>query len=343
MEYKHLNGNGLKIGAAIEGEGPLIVLVHGWPESWYSWRHQIPFLASLGYKVAAIDVRGYGQSDKPYEIAEYSMKNLTSDVISVIEDLGYSDAILFGHDWGAPIVWNTAALFPEKISGVGALSVPYTGRGPMSSIDLWKMLYKGKFFYQLYFQEEGVAEEEFEKDLKNALELTYFSSDGRGMSFLAENADNPEYQKNVNSKFLDCLPVFDDYPDWINKEELMFFVKEFENSGMRGPLNRYRAQTIDYEELVELETAKISQPSCFISGTLDPVAFFLKNSIQDGAGKGAFHGPTAESMTKEMLEKRSDLYEDLRIVKFIDGVGHWTQQEAPDTVNENFKKFLKGL
>ena len=99
MEYKLLNGNGLKIGAAIEGEGPLIVLVHGWPESWYSWRDQIPFLASLGYKVAAIDVRGYGQSDKPYEIAEYSMKNLTSDVISVIKDLGYSDAILFGHDW----------------------------------------------------------------------------------------------------------------------------------------------------------------------------------------------------------------------------------------------------
>ena len=179
------------------------------------------------------------------------MKNLTSDVISVVEDLGYSDAILFGHDWGAPIVWNTAALYPDKISAVGALSVPYTGRGPMSSIDLWKMLYKGKFFYQLYFQEEGVAEEEFEKDLKNALELTYFSSDGRGMSFLAENADNPKYQKNVNSKFLDCLPVFNDYPEWINKEELMFFVKEFENSGMRGPLNRYRAQTIDYEELVE--------------------------------------------------------------------------------------------
>ena len=171
MEYKHLNGNGLKIGAAIEGEGPLIVLVHGWPESWYSWRHQIPFLSSLGYKVAAIDVRGYGQSDKPYEIAEYSMKNLTSDVISVIEDLGYSDAILFGHDWGAPIVWNTAALYPDKISAVGALSVPYTGRGPMSSIDLWKMLYKGKFFYQLYFQEEGVAEEEFEKDLKEKIEF----------------------------------------------------------------------------------------------------------------------------------------------------------------------------
>ena len=84
MEYKLLNGNRLKIGAAIEGEGPLIALVHGWPESWDSWRDQIPFLASLGYKVAAIDVRGYGQSDKPYEIAEYSMKNLTSDVISVI-------------------------------------------------------------------------------------------------------------------------------------------------------------------------------------------------------------------------------------------------------------------
>ena len=123
----------------------------------------------------------------------------------------------------------------------------------------------------------------------------------------------------------------------------MFFVKEFENSGMRGPLNRYRAQTIDYDELVELETAKITQPSCFISGTLDPVAFFLKNASSDGAGKGAFHGPSADSMTKEMIENRSDLYDDLRIVKFIDGIGHWTQQEAPDEVNENFKKFLNSL
>ena len=164
MEFKVLDTNGIKIRAAVEGAGPLVVMVHGCPESWYSWRHQIPVIAAAGYTVAAIDVRGYGGSDKPHEIEAYSLKNLSQDVIGVIDAMGFDNAILFGHDWGGPIVHTTALLNENKISAVAGLSVPYFPRGEISTIDLFKMIYEGKFFYQLYFQKEGVAEEEFEVD-----------------------------------------------------------------------------------------------------------------------------------------------------------------------------------
>ena len=151
MNFQLLDGNNQKIRAVVEGEGPLVVLVHGWPESWYSWRHQIEPLAKAGFKVAAIDVRGYGGSDKPHEIAAYSLKNIAADVAGVIDSLGYKEAYLFGHDWGGPIVWTTGLLYQDTIKAVGALSVPYTPIGEKSLIQLFRELYKGKFFYQLYF------------------------------------------------------------------------------------------------------------------------------------------------------------------------------------------------
>ena len=166
MNFQLLDGNNLKIRAVVEGDGPLVVLVHGWPESWYSWRHQIEPLTKAGFKVAAIDVRGYGGSDKPYDIAEYSLKNIAADIAGVIDSLGYKEAYLFGHDWGGPIVWTTGLLYQDTIKAVGALSVPYTPVGEKSLIQLFRELYKDKFFYQLYIQEEGVAEAEFEADVR---------------------------------------------------------------------------------------------------------------------------------------------------------------------------------
>ena len=137
MNFEVLDGNNLKIRAVVEGNGPLVVLVHGWPESWYSWRHQIKPLTEAGFKVAAIDVRGYGGSDKPHEISAYSLKNLAADIAGVIDSLGYKEAYLFGHDWGGPIVWTTGLLYQDTIKGVGALSVPYTPVGEKSLIQLF--------------------------------------------------------------------------------------------------------------------------------------------------------------------------------------------------------------
>ena len=148
-QFQMLETNGIKLRAHVEGEGPLIVLVHGFPESWYSWRHQIKPLAQAGFQVAAIDVRGYGGSDKPHDVSAYSMEEITADVAGVAKALGHQQSILIGHDWGAPIVWNTSVLYPDVIRAVAGLSVPYAGLGPAPFIDIARHFYteNGKFFY----------------------------------------------------------------------------------------------------------------------------------------------------------------------------------------------------
>ena len=328
MNFELLDGNNLKIRSVVEGEGPVVVLVHGWPESWYSWRHQIKPLTKAGFKVAAIDVRGYGGSDKPHEISAYSLKSIAADIAGVIDSLGYKEAYLFGHDWGGPIVWTTGLLYPDTIRAVGALSVPYTPIGEKSLIQLFRELYKGKFFYQLYIQEEGKAEAEFEADVKTALEKTYFSGDGRGMQFMMENIGNPAYQKNPDSTMLENSPVFDAYPAWLSQEDMDYFVSEFEQSGFRGPFNRYRAQDIDFEELQEFKNVSYPLPACFITGTLDPVNFFARDE---------------NASSEDILTAFTKNYDDLRKVEVIDGIGHWTQQESPELVTNYMIDFLTNL
>src|SRR5262245_22201053 len=175
MNLVTVDNGPIQLNVAVAGQGPLILCVHGFPELWYSWRHQIAHFSERGYKVAALDVRGYGGSSKPRETAAYSIRNLASDVGAVINQLGGGTSILFGHDWGAPIAWNTALLFPEKVTAVAGLSVPYIPQGPTSFLDMAKAIYKDRFFYQLYFQKEGVAEAEFEADTPTTLRKAYFA------------------------------------------------------------------------------------------------------------------------------------------------------------------------
>ena len=322
LEFKYINSNGIKLKIATMGKGPLVVFCHGWPESWYSFRHQLPVIAAAGYQVVSYDVRGYGESDKPYPIESYTMKELTADVIGLIETLGHETAITIGHDWGAPIALNTAALYPSQITATGSMSVPYMGgRGPLPALDIWKEVYKDKFFYQLYFQDEGVAEKEFESDLKKALTITYTNSDGRGMAnAIKKNKSGLNPDKTSDSTFLEGMEEFTDLPDWLSTEDINYFVSQFKISGMRGPLNRYRAQNIDWHEL-ECLPKKIKQPAFFITGSLDPVNFFV---------------PSKQSL----IERIQVNYENLLIAKEIKDIGHWTQQESPKEVNKIILNFL---
>ena len=228
----------------------------------------------------------------------------------MIDTLGFEKAILVGHDWGAPIVHTTALLNEDRISAVAGLSVPYTPRGEMSQIELFKMVFEGKFFYILYFQKEGEAEAEFEKDLRKALELTYFSGDARGM---LKRFENPEetLDKDPNSKFLEGAFEFDVYPEWISKEEMDYFVSQFEVSGMRGPINRYRALEIDFEDLKDFKDAKLKQPASFITGSLDPVNFFNGVGYKDA---------------DDIKSTIGGYYENLVDIQMIEGAGHWVQQ-----------------
>lgn len=327
MEFKFIDTNGITLRAAVEGEGPLIIMVHGCPESWFSWRRQIPVIAEAGYKVVAIDVRGYGGSDKPHAIEEYTLKKIGADIVGIIDFFEEDQAILIGHDWGGPIVWYTSLLNENRISAVAGLSVPYFPQREVSPLDAFEVIYKDKFFYQLYFQKEGVAESEFEPDLRKYLESTYFSIDARGMKKQFENPLNA-MNKGPNAKYLDDVVEFESYPDWINKDEMNYLINEFENSGMRGPLNRYRAQRIDFEELKDFRDKKLKQPAALMVGSLDPVNFFIGDGYKD---------------TEHLKEVFEPVYENLIKTELINDVGHWTQQEAPEKVNRFLIDFLKQI
>ena len=323
IEFRTVTANGINLRLAMQGSGPLVVLCHGWPESWYSWRHQIPALARAGYTAVAYDVRGYGESDKPYPVEAYTLTELAADVIGIGDALGFDRFITIGHDWGGPIALTTALLYPDRIYATGSLSVPHLTRSPLPTLDLWRELYKDRFFYQLYFLNEGNAEAEFEADLAESLFLVYTAIDARGIRHQQLTQDGGFMGiKPATAKLLDGMTRFDSFPSWFSQDDLDYLVTQFEISGKRGPYNRYRAQNIDWYELAHLAGAKIQQPAFFITGELDPVSSFV---------------PLSTSFIDHVQKN----YDNLVIARELPNVGHWTAEEAPADVNETILTFLE--
>lgn len=327
IQHRRLATNGIHLHVAVAGKGPLVLLVHGWPELWYSWRHQFEPLVRAGYRVAAVDVRGYGESDKPSNVGEYGMRAICADNAGVIAQLGGGEpAVVVGHDWGGPIAWNTALLHPEMVRAVGALSVPHFPRGEVKPMQLWRSLYsdQGRFFYQLYFQDEGVAEAEFEADMRRGLLATYHSGSAEGMRRAMEGRGAAAFAaKTPDSTFLEGIDVPQSPPDWLGEEALDYYVRAFQKGGMRGPLNRYRCQDDDWEDLAELAGAKVQQPAFFVAGELDPVLAFVQGV--------------------DIVENMKPHVPDLRLSRILDDCGHWTQQEKPAETNEALLQFLAEL
>ncbi|MFQ3666787.1 MAG: alpha/beta hydrolase [Sphingomonadaceae bacterium] len=310
-------GVGLKVVVAGPGDSPAlpILCVHGWPELAHSWRHQLAHFSGLGRRIAALDVRGYGGSDKPQAIADYRLSVICGDVAAVIDALG-GRAILVGHDWGAPIVWNTALRHGEKVAAVAGLSVPHVPMGEVSFLDMARAIYKDRFFYQLYFQEEGRAEAELAAD-PQALRKIYFglSAAGTDMDFLMN--------KPPTAGLLDGLAAPEALPAWMPEADMAVFEEAFRTGGWRGPINRYRAQDLDFAERAPVAGRTIPQPACFIAGEADVVRHFVPG-VDLFADPGAF-------------------CDDYRGTTLVPGAGHWVQQEAPAAVNAALERFFAGL
>jgi pimeloyl-ACP methyl ester carboxylesterase len=315
IAQRTIQTNGIKMRIAEAGSGPLVLLVHGFPESWYSWRHQLPALANAGFHAVAPDVRGYGGSDAPEPIDAYSMKNMTADMAGVLDALSEQSAVIVGHDWGAPIAWNSALLYPERFRAVAAMSVPYTPRPPMKPTELFKAMFQDNFFYILYFQKPGVAEAELEADVRRSMRLFLYTASGD------VKQDGNFWQKKKDAKFLEGMPEPEQLPPWLTEADLDYFTKEFERTGFRGGLNRYRSMDLDWEELPELAGAQVKQPALFIAGEKDGVI----------------------AMNPAGIETMKQNVPDLKKVVLLPGCGHWTQQERPAEVNAELIAFLKGL
>jgi pimeloyl-ACP methyl ester carboxylesterase len=319
-QFQTVNTGSLKIRVAMEGAGPLVLMVHGFPESWYSWRHQLEPVAQAGFTAAAIDVRGYGGSDKPRAIEAYAMECLAGDVAGLIDALSPdAPAVIIGHDWGAPIVWNTALIHPGKVRAVAGLSVPYVGVPRRSFREIYEELFinRGRYFYQHYFQAEGEAEAELEADVRGALRRIYYalSGDAPAASWTAGKA--------VGDSVLKGLTDPDPFPAWLTPADIDYFTGEFERSGFRGPLNRYRNHDRDFEYLQRFRGSKIEQPALFMGGERDMVLSMLGRT-------------DLVAMMKAELP-------DLRGAEVLPGCGHWIQQERPAEVNARLLTWLKGI
>jgi pimeloyl-ACP methyl ester carboxylesterase len=318
MEELRVDNGDIVLRVAVTGEGPTVLCVPGWPELGSSWRHQVAHLAGRGLRVATLDVRGYGGSSAPAEVERYTLRELAGDVAAVAAALDDGPVVLLGHDWGAPIVWNTAIRHPDRVRAVAGLSVPHTPAIGVSLLDVFDQLYADRFFYMLHFREPGVPEAEFEVDRRAALKRCFFalSGDAPPGSWLP---DAPR-----GAAFLPLLPDPPDGPlSFLPDDELDAIAASFDGTGMTGSFNRYRAGALDATSDADIVGATVSQPSCFVGGSLDPVRSMLPGGdlyADPGAGCTDFRGAT-----------------------IVDGAGHWVHQEAPAETNAALDAFLDTL
>ena len=300
-----------------QGTGPLILLVHGFPESWYSWRHQLPALAAAGYRAVAVDVRGYGRSSRPGDVSAYRMLDLVEDAVAVVQALGERSAVIVGHDWGAGIAANSALLRPDVFRAVGLLSVPYAPRGGPRPSEIFAGMGGDEEFYVSYFQEQGRAEAEIEPDVRGWLAGFYaaFSAD----TMPAPGTPDPHFVSRDGGTLRDRFPT--KRPAWLGEAELDVYAGEFERTGLTTALNRYRNMDRDWEELALYDGASITQPSLFLGGSLDASTTWLSDAI-------AAYPVTLPG---------------LRGSHILEGCGHWIQQERPAEVNEHLLNWLADL
>jgi pimeloyl-ACP methyl ester carboxylesterase len=322
IRHRQLQVGDLSMHVAEAGEGPLVLLCHGFPECWYSWRHQLVALAQAGYHAVAPDMRGYGRTDAPEAVEAYSMMHLVGDMTGLLAALGDEPAVIVGHDWGAMVAWSAALLRPDRFRAVVGMSVPFLPRMPVKPTTMMKALAGDRFLYILYFQEPGRAEAELDPRAREMM---------RGMLFTASGSiDASHFRKLVDlpktARFLDAMVQPETLPAWLGEQDLEVYVAEFERTGFRGGLNWYRNFDRNWELLAPFADLRIKVPALFVGG--------LRDAVVTGP---EFAG---ESPTVQMLGSFCD---DLRGKVLLEGVGHWNQQEAPEQTNAALLGFLAGL
>jgi len=310
-----LQVNGLRMQVTTAGSGPLVLLCHGFPELSHSWRHQVAALAAAGCSVAAPDMRGYGGTEAPAEIEQYTLLHLVGDMVDLVRVLGQTQAVVVGHDWGAAVAWHCALLRPDLFRAVAGLSVPYA---PPGKVDLITALENAGIhdFYMQYFQAPGVAEAELDADPAASIRRIHWSGSGDaparstfgrlgGGGLLANTSEPPQL------------------PGWLSAADLEVYAAAFRASGFRGGLNWYRNLRRNTALLSPWRGQPIRQPSLFIAGTRDDVLKFPASQAQIDAYPRTLPG--------------------LRGCHLIDGAGHWIQRERADAVNALLIEFLRGL
>lgn len=310
-------GDGFRWQVTESGEGPAVVMCHGFPGLGFSYRHQIRALADEGFRAVAPDMPGYGGTDTPEDVAEYTNDRVADRLVDLLDALNIEDAVLVGHDFGAPAVWTVAEKYPERVRGLVLLAVPYTPDPmPMRPSDLFAKLSQKHFLHLHYFQEPGVADREMDKDPRRFLRRLFFALSG------AYDYLDIWKHGSAGNGYLDVLPHAPDLPwSWLSEDEFEHYVSVFTDTGFTGGLNWYRAYDRNWEQHGD-RVHELTAPTLYIAGSVDPVI--------------AMSGPRA-------LDRMRGSVPDLRGVHLLEHTGHFVQQERPQKTNRLLLEFLQSL
>jgi pimeloyl-ACP methyl ester carboxylesterase len=317
LMHRTVETNGIRMHIAEQGEGPLVLLCHGFPELWYSWRHQLPALATAGFHAVAPDLRGYGQTDQPAEIDRYTLLHLVGDMVGLLDALGAEQAVIAGHDWGAPIAWHSAQLRPDRFRAVIGLSVPFRARGEARPTTVMPQN-ENAIWYQLYFQEPGVAEAEYDRNARVVFRVGRISISGDAPPAMRPFGMIPR-QGSPFRWYAEPPPL----PAWLTEADVDFYTAEFTRTGFHGGLNYYRNIDRNWELLAPFDGLPITVPALYIAGDRDPVVKFpgMDRHIAD-------------------LPRFAP---QLRATIMLPGCGHCIAEERPAEVNPAMVDFLRSL
>ena len=323
VRHRTVETNGIRMHVAEQGEGPLVLLCHGFPESWYSWRHQLQGLADAGFHAVAPDMRGYGQTDQPAEIDQYTLLHLVGDMVGLVDALGGAPAVIAGHDWGAPVAWHAALLRPDRFRAVIGLSVPFRPRGSIRPSTAMPQT-DDAVFYQLYFQAPGVAEAELSRDVRSSIRRVLYAASGEGRQAGAGLGDPAAVGMVPRAGgFLSHTAEPPAPPTWLTEADVDFYTGEFTRAGFRGGLNWYRNIDRNWELLAPYAGARVMVPALYVAGDRDLVVHFRGMD--------------------QLLPNLKKFVPELRRTIMLPGCGHWTQQERPKEVNDAMIAFLNTL
>lgn len=320
LTHRFVFTNGIRMHFVEAGQGPLVLLCHGWPETWYSWRHQIPALVEAGYRVVAPDQRGYGETDAPLAIESYDIANLVADLTGLVDALGETKAMLIGHDWGAIVTGTAALLRPDMFHAIGLLSVPFLPRRAVRPATRFELLSQEKEFYQNYFQQPGKVERELDQDVRRSLKGIYFGASGDARS--GAYGEVPYFGLfDKSTRLVDNLMVPENYPAWLTEQDFDLLEEQFKRSSFRGGINWYRNMDRNWQMTPYLAKARLHQPTIFIAGQHDGVLRIAKEEFEG-----------LEANVPNLVSKN-----------ILPGAGHWVQQERPEEVTRLLADFVRSV
>ncbi|HWK63645.1 MAG TPA: alpha/beta hydrolase [Rhizobiaceae bacterium] len=319
MRSRHINANGLRMHILEKGEGPVVLLAHGFPETSYSWRHQIEALAAAGFHAVAPDMRGYGETEAPAEADRYTLLDLVGDMIGILDALNASTAIIVGNDWGSTVAWQAALLRPDRFGGVVGIGVPMMSSPPVPPTQIFPQT-ADALLYTLYFQQPGIAEAEFEKDIAVTLrKILYSASRDAGARVEGDGTPNPFGMVTKKDGLLAPLP--DRSPRWLTDSDLDVYVKAYSASGFRGGLNYYRNLDANWHLQRSLEGMTVATPALYMVGEQDV-------------------GLSIPGM-RDIISAMPALVPDLMEAIFLPDCGHWAPQERPEQVSRALIQFAE--